>query len=255
MSGKHSKRNKKYKIRINKKGIMNIILLILIGIFIYSGYQVVVWIKSNIGLKKLEDELFTEVITEVEPTEENQEKTIDVDFEKLQEINPDIFAWIKLENTNINYPILQGETDEYYLRKDIYKKYSTAGSIFVDATTNKNFLDDNTVIYGHNLRNQKMFSDLTKVYNGELGNELYIEIYTKNTADKYRIFSVYITEPNLEVSIKHFTAEEKRKYIDDAIMKSKQPFNSQVDYEQGILTLITCDSTGKKRIIVNAIKQ
>lgn len=252
MKGKHTNKNNSKK---HNKLLTNIILLILVCIFIYSSYQVIIWIKSNKELTDLEDKLFTEVVTKIESNDENQEQSINVDFAKLQEINKDIIAWIKIDNTNINYPILQGETDQYYLRKNIYKKYSTAGSLFIDTTTKTDFSDDNTVIYGHNLRNNKMFSNLTKIYNGELGTEIYIEIYTNQSFNKYKVFSAYLSPQNTDIIQKNFNDGERENFVNNILQKSNINFNFQNDIEREIITLITCDSSGDKRIVVHAIKQ
>ncbi len=238
---------------MKNKILINIILIIFICLFLYSGYNVFIWVKSDIETKKLEKELYTEIITKEEEPETGEEM-ISIDFGKLKEINPDIFAWIIINNTYINYPILQGPTNEYYLRKDIYKKYSVAGSIFVYSNVNKSFLDENTVIYGHNMKNDRMFSNLHKIYNGDLGTDIDIQIFTENKYSTYKVFSCYIDEPNLEVIKNKFTENEKKKYIDNAISKSKIKFGQEINYENKIITLITCDSTNKRRVIVHAIE-
>ena len=202
---------------MKNKILINIIFIIFICVFLYSGYNVFIWFKSDIETKKLEEGLYVDVITkEKEP--ETGEEIISIGFDKLKEINPDIFAWIIIDNTYINYPILQGPTDEYYLRKDIYKKYSVAGSIFVYSNANKDFLDENTIIYGHNMKNDRMFSNLHKIYNGDLGTNIDIRIYTENKTSIYKVFSCYIDEPNLEV-IKIILIEQFQKAILNLIKK------------------------------------
>ncbi len=243
---------------MKNKIFINLLLIIFICAFLISGYFVFIWVKSDRETKKLEEELYTEVVIENkdEEQQEQQDKIV-IDFAKLKEINNDIFAWVKIDDTYINYPILQGETDEYYLRKDIYKKSSVSGSIFVDSTTNTNFEDDNTVIYGHNMKNQRMFANLHKIKNGSLGNDVKVQIYTPNGSYIYKVFSAYNLEPNKDIIKKNFTnIEEKEKYIKDAINKSNVKFNTNEDninYENKIITLITCDSNNKRRVIVNAI--
>ncbi len=149
---------------------------------------------------------------------------------------------------------MQGPTDEYYLRKDIYGKYSVAGSIFVYNNVNKDLLDENTVIYGHNMKNERMFANLYKIYNGVLGKNIDIKIYTENKRCIYKVFSSYIDEPNLEVIKNNFTEEEKKNYINRALAKSKVKFNQEINYSNKIITLITCDATNKQRVIVHAIE-
>lgn len=124
---------KRTKNRIKNKRrnlILNILLIVFIAIFIYSSYHVFMWIKSDRNIKKLESGLYKDVIQDVkeedtpsENSEETTKTTYSVDFKKLKEINKDVIGWIKIKGTYINYPILQGKTDEYYLKKDIYKAY------------------------------------------------------------------------------------------------------------------------------------
>lgn len=253
-----SSRSRKNRAKKRKNKIINIILVILIIVFIYSTYQVVMWLISDRQTKELEQGLFSNVVQEDTESIENignDEKPITIDFEKLEEVNKDVIGWIKVEGTYINYPIMQGKTDEYYIRKDINKKYNIAGSIFVDASTKSDFTDDNTVIYGHNMKNGRMFSNLLDIYNGKYGDDLYVEIYTKEGMNKYKVMASYVEKPNLSLVQKNFTDEEKENYINNAIEKSKIKFKCNRDYTKSIITLITCDTINTKRVLVHAIKE
>lgn len=86
----------------------------------------------------------------------------DVDFEKLKKKNPDVLGWIWLQGTNIDYPIVQGADNDYYLHRDFDGDYLYDGCIFVDAAVEQPFRDFNTVIYGHRMRSGLMFHDLSK---------------------------------------------------------------------------------------------
>ena len=237
-----------------KNKIINIVLVVLICTFIYSGYHVVMWLKSDKETKDLETGLYREVVTEQNDDNNNIQATTVIDFEKLKEINQDVVAWIKIDNTYINYPILQGETDEYYLRKDIYKRYNYSGSIFIYSDANSQFLDENTVIYGHNMKNDRMFTSLYKINRGNYGKDIDINIFTENEAKKYKVFSSYIDKPDIEIIQNKFTDNEKQNYIDTAIKKSNIKYNQEINYQNKIITLITCGSTNQERVIVHAIE-
>lgn len=78
----------------------------------------------------------------------------------LRETNPDVVGWIEIDGTNISYPILKGENNDFYLDHDAEKSFSNGGSIYMDSDNAADFSDFDTVIYGHNMSGRKMFSDL-----------------------------------------------------------------------------------------------
>lgn len=237
VKGKHFKEKK-------KMGIISIFFLILfIGIFLYTSSNLVIWYRSNKELEKNEKDIFSRVVT---TSEENPEK-IEIDFKKLQEINSDVRAWITVENTNINYPILQTNNNEYYLKHDINKKYSSCGSIFLDCDSDASFTKKNTVIYGHNLLNGKMFAELTNILDGKLGNKINIKIYLPEEEKEYEVFSAYMGEPSLEM--------KQNNSYQDILNKSSLEFQrKEENKENNIITLITCNSNSEKRIVVNALE-
>ena len=83
-------------------------------------------------------------------------------FEELLAINPDVCAWITIDNTNIDYPVLQGETNLTYINTDVYGKFALAGSIFLDSRNDRGFGDTCSLLYGHHMANGNMFGDLDK---------------------------------------------------------------------------------------------
>lgn len=81
-------------------------------------------------------------------------------FEELRAINPDVCAWITLDNTEIDYPVLQGEDNLTYINTDVYGEFALAGSIFLDANCDNTFHGNYSLLYGHHMANSKMFGDL-----------------------------------------------------------------------------------------------
>lgn len=81
-------------------------------------------------------------------------------FEELLAVNPDVCAWVTLDNTGVDYPILQGETNLSYINKDVYGEFALAGSIYLDSRNDRNFSDAYSLLYGHHMENGKMFGDL-----------------------------------------------------------------------------------------------
>ena len=96
-----------------------------------------------------------------DPTEsEAEEKTID--FAELRKINEDIVAWIQIPGIGVDYPVVQGEDNEYYLHHTFRKEANKAGSIFLDYRNRADFTEQRVIIYGHNMKDGSMFHVLRK---------------------------------------------------------------------------------------------
>ena len=81
-------------------------------------------------------------------------------FEELLSVNPDVCAWVTLDNTKIDFPVLQGSTNLTYINRDVYGNFALAGSIFLDTRNNRDFSDAYSLLYGHHMENSGMFGDL-----------------------------------------------------------------------------------------------
>lgn len=222
-----------------------ILLIIFILIFIISGIILVRWYYNATKAEEKYKELSNEV-TKVE----NEEDVID--FEKLKSINEEVVGWIKIDGTTIDYPIMQTTDNEYYLRKDIYNNYEQCGSIFLDYKNSSNFTDKNIVVYGHHIKKGIMFADLIKIYDGSLGNDVTVNIYTPEKTMKFKVFSSYETEPedySINTNIQNSNYLE---FVNTLKQRSKNDFNAEFTNSNQILTLSTCDSSGKNRVLVHA---
>ena len=87
---------------------------------------------------------------------EKQEETVTVDFASLQAINPDIVAWLRIPGV-LEYPVVRGKDNSYYLNHTVQKTYNIAGSIFLDYRNERDFSDSKNIIYGHNMKDGSMF--------------------------------------------------------------------------------------------------
>lgn len=252
-------KNEDKKIRKTKKGKTNILLIIFIILFIYSSFVLARWLWSNISAKQVSEKLKDEVVivTSIDnydkPVEEKENNIFNkINFDKLKEINKDVVGYIEIPNTNISYPILHASDNEYYLKRDIYQNYNACGSVFMDYTNTSNFTDINTVLFGHNLISGMMFANLNKIVEGELGNDIYINVYTETKNIRYKVFSTYKSEP-IKAPINTNIVNEQE-FIATAIQKSNIDFNVLPNEKDKIITLSTCDSSGKKRTIVHGVK-
>ena len=168
--------------------------------------------------------------------ESNNVDEINIDWEKLMKVNKDIVGWIKINDTNINYPILKDNSELKYLKHSYNGDYNINGSIF---TLNNNpFQENETVIYGHNMKTGLMFSDLGKYLNKNfLYQHINFKIYSKNVNYNATVFSVYSTDIEKEESnTKLLNFQEKINYY-----KSKSQYIIENEDEiNKIVKLSTC---------------
>ena len=169
-----------------KKVIIVVLLFVCCILFIISTS---ILIKHYLDYKN--NKIITEqLVQEVIKIDTNKEiSTTTFDWQKLRAINDDIVALIEIPDTNINYPILKDGYNLYYLKHDYNKQYSSSGSIF---TSNINpFIENETIIYGHNMRNGSMFGTFRKLHEQSNLTSPYVWICTPKHTWRYKIFSVH----------------------------------------------------------------
>lgn len=174
---------------------------------------------------------------------EEQEK--DAEYEKsLKEMNSDYKFWIKVDGTNIDFPVVQGKDNDFYLHHNFNNEKSFSGSIFIDSSNNLKD-DDNIVIYGHNMRNDTMFAQMKHFKNENFFNKnKYITLYRDGKKLNFEIFSVYLSNAkDLESQIKLNFPNEKsyeaylKEQADKSLFKRE---GMDLKPDNKILTLVTC---------------
>ena len=183
-----------------------------------------------------------------------------IDFDSLTAQYPDIYAWIRIPGTRVDYPIVQREGDNgYYLNHTIDGKKKTEGSIYTEDYNSKDFEDANTVIYGHNLKNGSMFKTLHKYKDKQFlmdNSEIYI--YQKDRVLKYKIFAAYIYD-NRHLMLSFDFEDENifRNYLNNVLtkrdMSSNINTNVDVTVSDKIITLSTCNNNDAQRFLVQAV--
>lgn len=179
---------------------------------------------------------------------EAQKAELPIDFEGLMEENPEIYAWIRVPDTNIDYPILQheGEDQSYYLTRDIHGKSTQAGSIYTEYYNNKHFQDPNTIIYGHNMKNGSMFHNVRYFAEREYFDEheeLYI--YMPGKILKYQIINCYVYDDRHLLAAFDLSDEAvHEEYLED-IMRPRSMYTMiregvELSTEDKLITLSTC---------------
>lgn len=196
-----------------------------------------------------------------ETATEEQSEVIPVKFEELQAVNPDIYAWITVPGTVIDYPILQHASDNtYYLMHNIDGSYGYPGCVYTENMNSKDFTDNNTVIYGHNMKNGSMFAQLHKFEDPDFFNEnREVLIYLPDEVLHYTIFAAHIYDDrHLLYSFDFTDPEVYQKYLDSIFSTRDMSANIDKDItvttDDQIITLVTCiGSQPNNRLLVQAV--
>ena len=161
---KHLKERTKRK--INKKMlIIRLVQLTFLILIIISLIEIYNWYKENKANEQILKDISNAIVV-VENDEENQkeEDKYKIDFGELKKKNEDVVAWIKVNNTKIEYPVVKSKNNDYYLNHSFDKSYNIAGWIFADYRNKINEKDKNIIVYGHNRKDGSMFGSLKKYF-------------------------------------------------------------------------------------------
>jgi len=267
------------KRRLKKKFVV-LLLIIFLFIFAFSLYKVITWAIDNIKTKnqindihesiKVEEveevgevENIVETITEVNPPIEEESDywyyikmpLINVDFTELLEKNKDTIGWIKVNGTNINYPIVQTDDNDYYLTHSFDKKYNDAGWIYMDFRNDIDNLSKNNIIYGHSRLDKTMFGSLKNITksNWYKNKDNYIiKLSTPNKNTMWQVFSVYrIPNESYYITTDFNNDDEYQLFIDTISKRSVYEFNAMPNINDKILTLSTCGDNDT-RVVMHA---
>lgn len=245
------------------KWIRRVIMLVLLVVFLYSAGTVAVILYQY----HVTDELYADIASKYTgqsggkpdvPEEEDggqelsgadsgsdtgrETAPITVDFEGLRAANEDVTGWIYCEDTPINYPVVHGADNDYYLRHSYDGADSASGSIFVEAENSRNFADANTIIYGHHMKNGSMFASLDQWADQEY-YEAHSVMWLLTPKQDYKIilFSGYTTAAGSD-SYMIFTdsCEEMDAYLAKCREMSDFQADMETDREARYVLLSTC---------------
>lgn len=198
----------------------------------------------------------------IDDTKEKDDGTRVINFENLQKINPDLVAWIQIPDTTIDYPVVQGRDNDYYLNHTAAGKENHSGAIFLDAGCDHRFSYGNYILYGHNLRTGKMFGVLKVLYASDdqrdPSRQAPPDIFIRTPKEEivYHVFSVRKVHLNRQrgVYALNFADEQAWKdYVTEAAARSLLPWKEPPTRETSLLTLSTCTSDSDDgRLVVQA---
>lgn len=241
--GKHSKKRKK-----NKRKLLQVIFIVILIVSIV--YIVYYWWKSEQEIQdnqKLQEQMNNVIV------KENVSNKTDkmLKLEELKKINSDIVGWLKIEGTNIDYPILQTMNNEFYLTHNYKKEYSKSGSLFLDKDFDFALPSTNYLIYGHRNTNGMMFEDLINYKKEEYYKQHPIIQFTTLEEDcQYEIIAVFLSRVYYKKETNVFryyyfinanNEAEFNNYIKESKKASLYNIDKTAKYGDQLLTLSTCE--------------
>jgi len=267
---------------MEKRRIILICLsVIFLGVAVYSGVQVIIGLKDYKKGEEAYNELNqyvqieapTPSVPETDKKEEDKQEEDSrqnseaepeeswpvVDFEALHKICPDVIGWIYVKDTGINYPMVQSEDNNYYLRRLIDGTNNKSGTIFMDYRNDPEFKNRHTIIYGHNMRNDTMFAHITK-YKDQSYYEQHPYCLIVTPTEKYKInfFSGYVANLKEDSWKLSFGSEEEyAEWLRVAVEKSNFKSDFEPTVEDKVVTLSTCsyEFTNARYVLVGVIEK
>ncbi len=242
------------------KWIRRVVMLILLGIFLFSGISILRILHQY----KVSDRLYEGIANQYtsqtsDGAGKGQQDAADgaagaeagagaetapivVDFEGLRSVNGDVTGWIYCEDTPINYPVVHGADNDYYLTHNYDGTASASGSIFVEAENRPDFVDSNTIIYGHHMKNGSMFASLD-----QWADQAYYEehpvMWLLTPEQDYKIILTggYTTSATSDTyTIFQGPGEELNTYLDKCMAQSDFSAGVELDGEARYVLLSTC---------------
>ena len=226
------------------------LLLILLEIFflcliILSSYKIITWFNENKESKNEIETIKEKVIDD--DIKLNSTEAHKINFNDLKDLNKDSRAWLTVLNTNVDYPVVQSNNNDFYLNHNFYKYSSSSGWPFLDYRNNLN--DKNIIIYAHNRLDGSMFGSLKKL---KKSNSTDIYLTTDKDTYVYKVFSVYEVKEEDYYLQTIFKDDEFDKFINTVKDRSIKDYNVDVSNTKQVLTLSTCTIQDDYRLVVHA---
>lgn len=239
------------------KVILIIVLAVCVGLFVYSGLNLIKINKEYKEARDYYDELSETYVSVAQESEEDTTSDavevdesaadkeicpITVDFNNLLATNKDVCAWIYSPDTVINYVVVQGEDNNNYLHHKLDGTYNASGTLFIDCECSPNFSGANTIIYGHNMKDGSMFASLHN-YVDQSYYDAHPIMYISTPAGDYKleIFSCFTCDFDADTYTLSFASEaEYSAFLNKMVSQSNVKTNVSVDSSERIVTLSTC---------------
>lgn len=248
--------------------VLIVALVLCLGMVIFCGSQLAgIFLEYKEGTDEY-DELKKYVEKELPDTpynegtsaegEEGEVREQRIAFEELKAQNEDVIGWIEIPDTEISYPLMQGDDDQYYLKHTFSGNKNSAGSIFVEFQNKPDLSDRHTIIYGHNMKNGSMFGGLKEYRNASYLVEhpmIYIDL--EDGTHSYQIFSCYETPADSDTYTIGFATQpdgQYERFVQTIKGRSAYDTGIEVSKNDRVITLSTCTKSGVNRFVVHAKK-
>lgn len=253
--GKHSKGATKSK---KFHPFIFIIMLASIVTMIWSLYNIWTWYSENQKNNEVIEEVRSSISFEetVIVNEGTEEETKAIDFSELLKKNSDTVGWIKVNNSAIDYPVVQSNDNDYYLTHSFDKSYNSAGWIFADYRNKFDGTDKNIILYGHHRKDGSMFADVANALDSswcENKENQIITFYTPTGTIKYQIFSSYKIAAETYYTTTYFSSDSNfLDFLKTLEKRSVYNYNVKLDETMPIITFSTCGATSSTRMVIHA---
>lgn len=223
--------------------LYRIIAFVAICVFCYAAWNLYgIWQQDH-QIKQENDEIKQYIQANSQETTPDKEEYFSIDWEGIKAQNPHVVAWIAIPGTDISYPIVQGEDNSYYLNHTLQGEYNDMGSIFLDSAANPQFLDDNSIVYGHSVSDiGGMFTSLEKFNDQEFFNS-HPYFWLMTPSQNYRV-NTYVYYSGDDESLIYTTdfGDSQQAVLEQISKESK--FVREMDLEEKrFISLSTCDLT------------
>ena len=227
------------------ENMKKLLILVFAVIFVYSGWQVYVYQRE--AEKSMEIYSQLEAYAHVSTDEKGETELPQVDFAALGDVNEDIVAWLYGEGTVLNYPVVKGEDNSYYLSHLFDGSDNASGCLFLDSRNSSDFSDDNTIIYGHNMKNGTMFAFINQ-YQEQSYYDQHPSMFllTPNGNFEVHLFAGFLEDVNGNAWQRAFQNEnEKIKWLEEARNASTFVSDTIPSKEDKIVTFSTCSNASE----------
>lgn len=244
-----------------QKFISRLITIICLAVFIYASHGLfdvlLDYYQNRKMLSNVQDIYYKESSRHVASAQVSETKKIRSGFDELLKQNDQVVGWITIEDTQIDYPILQSDNNTDFLTKNFYGNESIAGSIFLDYRNDITASDPNVIVYGHRMKDGSMFQHLIKFLDKDFFESH--QTFTFDTLyDSYEaeVFAVYKTLTDFNYIQTDFSSDQEyEQLLEDIQDRSIYQTDVDVNAASQIITLSTCDSTldpNDGRLVVHA---